>query len=214
MTFRSRAAGAKELAEALIQYKDTHDTVVVALPRGGIVVGRVIADALGLPLDIVVPRKIGYPGNEEYAIGAITETGDTIWNEDEYAHTDKKLLTQNIEKAYREAKRRLSVYRKGMKERDWRGKIILLVDDGIATGLTMRAAIKSVKTLGAETIIVAVPGGPADTIDMLKKESSVHEVVVLEIPDTFYAVGQLYEEFGQVEDNEVITLLNPLFYTL
>ncbi len=210
MIFRDRIDAAKKLAAVLTQYRGAKDTIVVALPRGGVVLGRVIADALKLPLDIVVPRKIGYPGNEEYAIGAITETGDTIWNQDEYARIDKSLLAHGIEREFEEAKRRLAVYRKGFEEREWREKIILLVDDGIATGLTMRAAIKSLKTLGVANIIVAVPGGSADTIDMLKKQSNVDEVVVLEIPDTFYAVGQLYEKFGQVEDDEVVKLLNPL----
>lgn len=208
MIFHDRAAAAKELAAALVKYKGAQNTIVVALPRGGVVLGRVIADVLELPLDIVVPRKIGHPGNEEYAIGAITETGDAIWNEEEYSRIDKRDLARSIEKEQREAKRRLTLYRAGLGQRDFTGKTVLVVDDGIATGLTMFAAIKTLKTLGASDIIAAVPGGPEDTIKKLKKDKTVTAVIVLEIPDSFVAVGQLYEKFDQVEDDEVITLMN------
>ncbi len=209
--FRDRIDAAKQLSQALLTYKDAKDTIVVALPRGGVVLGRVIADVLRLPLDIVVPRKIGHPGNEEYAIGAITVTGDTIWNEDERLDVDPEVLKKSIEKEHQEAKRRLALYRSGSDERDFNGKTILVVDDGIATGLTMFAAVKTVKTLGASHIIVAIPGGPQDTVDNLKKNTNIDAVMVLETPRVFFAVGQLYQKFGQVEDDEVIKLMkqNP-----
>jgi predicted phosphoribosyltransferase len=207
MIFHDRKDAAKKLAKDLVQHKGAKDTIVVALPRGGVVLGRVVATELGLPLDIVVPRKIGHPGNEEYAIGAITETGDAIWNEEEKAAIDPTVLAQSIEKEKKEAERRLDTYRQGLPPRDFSGKTIIIIDDGIATGLTMFAAIKTVKTLGAARIIVAVPGGPADTIEKLKKDPHVGNVIALEVPSLFFAVGQLYEVFGQVEDDEVITLL-------
>lgn len=207
MTFYDRADAAKKLLAPLAKYKGKQDTVVVALPRGGVVLGRIIADAFDLPLDIVVPRKIGHPNNEEYAIGAITEIGDAIWNEDERATADQAVLARSIERQQKEAQRRLDVYRKGRGVRNFKNKIILLVDDGVATGLTIRAAIKTLKSLGATHIIVALPGGPQDTIAKLKKDSDVDEVVALEIPEIFYAVGQLYQEFNQVEDEEVIKLM-------
>lgn len=207
MPFIDRRDAGKKLAEALKKYGDKPDTIVVALPRGGVVLGRIVADALRIPLDIVVPRKIGYPGNEEYAIGALTETGDIIWNEAEYSRADSAALEKIVEREKKEAQRRLNTYRAGMLERNFMGKTLLIVDDGIATGLTMFAAIKSARTLGAAHVVVAVPGGPADTVERLKNEPGVDEVIVLEIPSLFFAVGGLYQEFSQVEDEEVMKLM-------
>ncbi|MBI4250015.1 phosphoribosyl transferase [Candidatus Uhrbacteria bacterium] len=207
MLFYDRRDAANKLAEALKKYEGKQNTIVVALPRGGVVLGRIVADALHVPLDIVVPRKIGYPGNEEYAIGALTETGDIIWNEEERAHANKAELEKIVEREKKEAQRRLSKYRAGMPDRNFTGKTLIIVDDGIATGLTMFAAIKSVRTLGAAHIIVAIPGGPADTVEKLREEKDIDDVIVLEIPSLFFAVGGLYQEFGQVEDEEVIKFM-------
>ncbi len=206
MPFKNREDAGKQLAEKLIEYKDRENVIVISLPRGGVVLGRVIADALRAPLDIVVPRKIGAPENDEYAIGAITESGDAVWNESEKERYGEEILSIIMKKEQKEARRRLDVYRKGLPPRVMKEKKVILVDDGIATGLTMRAAIQTVKAEHPQKIIVAIAGGPQDTIDVLRRE--VDELVALEIPPFFSAVGQLYEDFPQVEDNQVVALLN------
>ena len=202
--FYDRKEAGKLLAEKLGAYKNAADTVVVALPRGGVVVGRAVADALELLLDIVVPRKIGAPGNEEYAIGAICGNA-AVWNERERAIVDTKWLEEKIAAEKTEAARRISTYRKGMQPEDFHGKTILLVDDGIATGLTMRAAIKHLKAQGVAKIVVAVPIAPPETIATFTREAD--EVIALHQPLFFGAVGFFYEHFKQVEDEEVVALM-------
>ncbi len=204
MIFKDREEAGEKLAAALMKYRGQKDVVVVALPRGGVITGRAIADALGAPLDLVVPRKIGAPSNEEYAIGALTETGEMVWNEEERARYDQKILNQIIDKELKEAARRLRVYRQGMLPRDLKGKTVVLVDDGVATGNTMRAAIKTVKAEKPKKIIVAVPGGAEDTIEQLRTE--VDEILVL-TTEFLGAVGNLYQSFPQVLDDEVIKLM-------
>lgn len=193
------------MAEALTEYKNAKDAIILALPRGGVVVGYEVAQALGLPLDIVVPRKIGAPGNEEYAIGAITETGEKVFNEDELRNTDKEWLAREIEKETAEAMRRLNLYRGDKPYPELAGKIVILVDDGVATGYTMRAAIKSIRVKNPQKVIVAVPHGAKDSLGELRKEAD--EVIALEEPAWYGAVGAFYKEFGQTSDEEVIALL-------
>lgn len=204
MIFLDRQQAGKELVKKLQAYRDAPQTVILALPRGGVVLGRVIADALFLPLDIVVPRKIGAEFNEEYAIGAITETGDAVWNEAERALANKEYVKQKMYEQMQEAARRLSVYRKNLPPRNFKDKTVLLVDDGIATGLTIRAAIATVKTEGAKRVVVAVPVAPSDVIDELKKE--VDQVIAL-TDLTEGAIGAAYQTFPQVDDEKVMALL-------
>lgn len=203
--FKNRQEAGKKLAQALGKYHGVPDTVVLALPRGGVVVGFEVARALGLPLDIVVPRKIGAPGNPEYAIGAITETGEAIFNEQEVKQVDPAWLKRIMEEEQKEAQRRLTAYRAGSPP-DLKNKTVIIVDDGIATGYTMRAAVASVKARHPTRMVVAVPHGAAESIVALRHE--VDEVVALEIPDIYFAVGAQYEEFSQTSDKEVITLLS------
>src|SRR3989339_1086182 len=193
--FKNRQDAGKKLAEALGAYKNARDTIVLGLPRGGVVIGYEVAKALGLPLDIVVPRKIGAPGNPEYAIGAITETGEAIFNEEEVGQVDKEWLKQKMKKEKREAQRRLTIYRPGPSPQV-AGKTVILVDDGVATGYTMRAAVASVKARKPVKIVVAVPNGANDSMRELRRE--VDEVIALEIPDVYFAVGAQYEEFSQI----------------
>lgn len=202
--FRNREEAGKRLAEALRAYKNAPNAIVLALPRGGVVVGYEVARALGLPLDIVVPRKIGAPGNPEYAIGAITETGNAIMNEREVRQVDQEWLARTMEEEKQEAQRRLTTYRKGPPP-NVAAKTVIVVDDGIATGYTMRAAVASVKARKPAKVIVAVPHGAADSIEQIRRE--VNEVVVLNIPPMYWAVGAQYEEFPQTSDEEVIELL-------
>ena len=205
--FQDRIHAGVELAKKLQQYRNNPEAVVVALPRGGVPVGYEVAERLGLPLDIVCPRKIGAPHNPEFAIGAITETGEGLLNEEiiERIGVSKEFLQEAIEKETQVAKRRLQEYRLGLGKRDFMGKIILLVDDGLATGSTMKAAIVSLRAEGAKKIIAAVPVSAPDTAEQI--EELADELVCLSTPSFFQAVGQFYENFSQTSDEEVIALL-------
>lgn len=207
MLFHNRADAGQKLAQALAQYKDAKDAILLALPRGGLAVAEPIAQALHLPLDIVVPRKIGAPGNEEFAIGAITEEGEGIFDEATIAayQIPRSHIDATVVKEQAEARRRLRAYRGGRPPLVLEDKTVILIDDGLATGLTMRAAIKSVRARGARAVIVAVPVSPPDTL--LRIQSEADEVFCLETPAYFGAVGQFYDDFPQVTDNEVITIL-------
>lgn len=207
MLFKNRVEAGQKLAEALEKFKNAANTVILALPRGGVVVGHEVAKILHLPMDIVVPRKIGAPGNPEFAIGAITETGVGVFDEmtvGAYGITESYLQNE-IKKEKAEAERRLKLYRGARLPLDLKNKTAIIVDDGLATGLTMRAAIKSVKKFGAEKIIVAVPVASPEAAELVEKE--VDEIIYLEAPAFFGAVGSFYEEFGQTTDEGVIDLL-------
>lgn len=198
MVFQNRQDAGQRLAEALGAYRGDADVVVIALPRGGVVVGAVVAKRLALPLDIVCPRKVGAPGNEEFAVGAVTETGEVLTSE--FTLSDK-----SIKKEVEIAKQRLTRYRQDRPPRDLKGKRVVIVDDGLATGLTMRAAIKTVQSEGAAEIVVAVPVGPTETVERLKRD--VDAVICLLTPPNFLSVGQFYETFEQTSDEEVMALL-------
>lgn len=205
--FRDRIDAGEQLAEKLLHYKAQENAVVVGLPRGGVPVAYEICQHLNLPLDIVCPRKIGAPGNKEFAIGAITETGDGIFDADVIERLDipQIYIDKEVEKQKKEALYRLETYRKGMPPRNFKGKTVIIVDDGLATGSTMKAAIKSIRSEGAEEIVVAVPVSPPDTLDEI--EAIVDEVVCLGTPLYFQAVGQFYNDFSPTEDEEVIALM-------
>ena len=207
MTFKNRADAGQKLAKILGKYQKAANTVVIALPRGGVVVGFEVAKILNLPLDIVVPRKIGAPGNPEFAIGAITETGEGIFDETTIAAYDitKSYLEHEVAKEKAEAERRLKLYRGSRLPLDLKNKTVIIADDGLATGLTMRAAIKTIKKMNAAKIVVAIPITPPDTAELIKKE--IDEIIYLDAPPFFGAVGAFYEEFGQTTDEEVIDLL-------
>lgn len=207
MIFRDREDGGVRLAEALKSYQGSK-AVVLALPRGGVVTGAVTAKALKLPLGLVIPRKIGAPGNPEYAIGAITEDGDGVWNEMEKAQVDSVWLKEEIKKEQTEAKRRREAYLAGQPVPSLLDKIVIIVDDGVATGLTMRAAIKHVRKQKPKKIVVAVPVSPPDSVELLKKEAD--EVVVLSVPEWFGAIGAYYENFPQLQDEEVVKLMKSV----
>lgn len=204
--FKDRNDAGRQLAERLVHYRGKN-AVVLALPRGGVVTGYEIARALSLPLDIIAVRKIGHPDNPEYAIGAVDADGTTIVNDAEAAAADRVWLAGEIQTQEKEARRRGSVYRAGKKPLDIAGETALIVDDGIATGLTMRLAVRAAKAKKAKHIIVAVPVAPPEAVRALKREGA-DEVVVLESPEGFLgAVGAHYVRFEQVEDDEVIRLM-------
>lgn len=204
MIFKDRIDAGKQLVEKLKEYKGDENAIVVALPRGGVVLGNEIARELNLPLDIVVPRKIGAPGNPEFACGAITEAGEYVPNPDAGRISEDHIKSET-EKEKQESKRRLNLYRPGMRERDFKNKTVILVDDGIATGLTMEAGIKTLKEMGVNEIIVAVPVSAEDSYQRVKE--MVKRIICLDQPMFFGAVGQFYEKFDQTEDKEVIELM-------
>lgn len=205
MIFTDRQDAGKHLAQALQQYSNAKDTVVIGLPRGGVVLAHTIAKDLHLPLDIICPRKIGAPSNPEYAVGAVTETGEHMFDEDAIIGISQEYLQEAIKSEKAQAQRRLAVFRQGMKPRDLKGKTVILVDDGLATGMTMKAAIISARKEGASKTIVAVPVSPWDTLQEIKTIAS--QVVCLSTPSFFHAVGEFYKTFTAVEDDEVIALI-------
>lgn len=168
-------------------------------------VGAEIAKALDLTLDLIVTRKIGSPSNPEYAVGALAETGEIIWNESERKSTDEQALQRIVDEERAEAQRRAKLYRSGRPLVDLTGKIALIIDDGLATGYTMRAAIAAAKHQHADKIVIAVPHGAKDSLENLK--SDVDEVVALERPEFYGSVGQYYNTFPQVEDAEVLSMM-------
>ena len=207
--FTDRQEAGKQLAQKLEAYRGK-DAVVFALPRGGVIPGYEIAKVLGVPLDIIAVRKIGYPGNPEYAIGAIDGHGTTVLNETETAAVDKTWLAAEAGRQQQEAERRSMLYRGGKKPATAEGRVAILVDDGIATGLTMRLAVRSVKMQKPKEIIVAIPVAPPEAVEALYREGA-DEVLLLEPPEEFLgAVGAHYIQFDQVGDDEVIRLMRAI----
>ncbi len=206
--FADRTEGAKALAKKLQSLKGQPDTIVLGLPRGGVVTAAVVAEELGLPLEIIVARKIGAPMSPELAVGALTADGAVHLNKPLMAtlNVTEEDVAETIETEQAEAKRRETTYRGDRPPLDMKDKVVVLVDDGIATGATMKAAVVASKKGGAKKVIVAVPVLPAETVsDMAKAADSVVSVMA---PDDFMAVGEFYREFAQVEDEEVVKLLS------
>lgn len=202
--FDDRIDAAHQLADALKKQEFT-DPIVVALPRGGVPMGDIVAKALNVPLEIVVPRKIGHPTNEEYAIGALAEEGDVIWNEKERAAVQDEWAEKAVSDEREEARRRREVYGLGKPRKSFSGKDVILVDDGIATGLTMKAAISTIKKDNAKSVTVAIPVAPPGAVKDIKKLAN--EVICLEKPRLFMAVGNHYRDFPQTSDDEVLEIM-------
>lgn len=208
MFFKNRKDAGNQLAEKLNKFKNDKDAVIFGLPRGGVVVACEIAEKLDLPLDIIVPRKISAPMDPEFAIGAITETGENILNEEIIGMygISKSYIEKKSKEERGEAVRRLNVYRGGKKPIDVVGKTAILVDDGIATGFTMLAAIKTAKEKGAKKIVVAVPVIAKDSLENINKE--VDKVIYISTPEPFGAIGMFYKNFKQTSDEEVVELMS------
>jgi putative phosphoribosyl transferase len=204
--FSDRVEAGKRLASALTDFAGKNG-IVLAIPRGGVVVGYEIAKALSLPLDVIIPRKIGAPDNPELAIGAMTEDGTIILDDNliTYIGVQRDYIKAESERQKHEIERRLKLYRQNEPYPSLKGLDVVIVDDGIATGSTMKAALASVKNRGASTVTVAVPVGPPSTIKELKKQAD--RVVCLYAPEYFQAIGQFYTDFNQTTDEEVISLL-------
>ncbi|MCR4324431.1 MAG: phosphoribosyltransferase family protein [Candidatus Curtissbacteria bacterium] len=207
MYFKNRADAGQKLAQKLKKYKG-RDIVVYALPRGGVVTANEIAKCLNAPLDLIITRKIGHPYISEYAIAAVAENGHIVKNEEEVKAVDQVWFRQETKNQRQEAKRRRELYLGTKASISPEGKIAILVDDGIATGLTMRVAILELKHRHPKKIIVAVPIAPKDTASQIGAE--VDEFVALDIPSMYEflgGIGAYYDEFLPVEDNEVIKIM-------
>ncbi len=207
MLFRNREEAGERLAKALEGYRGK-DVVVLGIPRGGVVVASQVAKALGARLDVVVTRKIEAPGEPEYALGAVTQEGDVIMDRQaaESLGASPAYLDDQIRKKREEVKVRMARMRGEAPYPALEGKVVIIVDDGIATGSSVSAAVMSVKKRGPKEIVVAVPVAPRDAIEILKEDGT--KVVCLETPGPFLAIGEFYRDFEQVEDLEVKRILD------
>lgn len=206
--FLDRSDAGRELARQLGHWRGQPNVVVLALPRGGVPVGFEVARALEVALDVMVVRKLGFPGNPELAIGAIASGGARILNQrliGYVANAERYIETQAVAEGL-ELERREQTFRRGRPAPDLRGKVTILVDDGLATGSTMSVAVTATRQLGAAKVIVAVPVGPPDSVDHLREVAD--EVICLHTPEDFHAVGQFYDDFTQTTDEEVTSLLS------
>jgi putative phosphoribosyl transferase len=204
MIFADRRDAGHRLAAALVHLRDQHP-FVLAVPRGGVVVAREVADALHAPIDVIVPRKLRAPFNPELAIGAVAE-GGAVYVEEEIAYgASQSYLDAEVAAQRQEIARRVEAYRGGRPLPRLDGRTAVVVDDGIATGATLVAALRAARGLGPARLVAAVPVAPPEAVARLAREAD--EVVCLAAPEAFHAVGQFYDDFRQVEDEEVIALL-------
>jgi putative phosphoribosyl transferase len=204
--FTDRIDAGKRLASALNDFSGKNG-IVLAIPRGGVVVAFEIAKALNLPLDIIIPRKIGAPENPELAIGAVAEDGTAILDNQliKYLAVSKEYIVLETNRQKHEIGRRLKLYRQDASYLNLKNRDVIVIDDGIATGSTMKAALASVRNRGASSVTVAVPVGPPSTIEELNEFAD--RVVCLYKPEYFQAIGEFYTDFSQTPDEEVIRLL-------
>lgn len=204
--FKDRTDAGRRLAKLLEPFRNS-DVVVYALPRGGVVIGAEIAKVLKAPLDLIITRKIGHPHQSEYAIGAVAENGHTVFNEGIASKIEQKWLEEEIERQKLEGRRRRKTYLGGRKPISCKGKIAILVDDGIATGLTMKAAIRELEThYHPSEIVVATPVAPPEIGKELQKLGV--EFVAVDIPETFRgAIGAYYQDFTPVADEVIIRIM-------
>jgi predicted phosphoribosyltransferase len=203
--FADRLEAGERLAKALVHHAGT-PCVVLAIPRGGVVVGEIVARALGAPLDVVVPRKIGAPGNPELAIGAVAP-GVRVLDPMALAlmRVSEHYLEREIAAQEAEIERRQHAYREGRPAHPVKDRIAIVVDDGVATGSTAVAALRWARAQEAARVVLAVPVAPPQSLERLRPEAD--EVVALETPEPFFAVGEWYREFDQTTDDEVVAAL-------
>ena len=208
--FRDRSDAGAQLAQALTGYADRQDVLVLALPRGGVPLGVEVARELDAPLDLLLVRKLGVPGHEELAMGAVASGGVRVLNEDVVGPLglSEEVVEAVADRERTELERRARAYRGDRPTPELEGRTIVLVDDGLATGATMRAAVEAVRKLEPARIVVAVPVAPPDTCERL--EEVADEVVCVERPDPFLAIGVWYERFPQITDERVRDLLDEV----
>lgn len=203
--FKNRSDAGRQLAERLSVYKERDDVVVLALPRGGVPVGLEIATALGAPLDVYLVRKLGTPGREELAMGAIASDGARTINESivQTLGISESVISRVADRERSELQRREEIYRGDSGHIPLKDKTVILVDDGLATGASMKAAVKAVRTSDPAKVVVAVGTAPEETVRDLRARDDVDEVVVVLTPSLFRGVGGSYEDFSQTTDEEV-----------
>jgi putative phosphoribosyl transferase len=206
--FKNREEAGRQLAAELLQYRDDPRGLILALPRGGVVVSYQLSLALHLPLDVFITRKIGAPGNPEYAIGAVAETGSRYLNQEAISSfgLSRHELDRLIHVQEKEIARRTDLYRQGRQLSQLTDRTVLLVDDGIATGSTFVASALAIRSLQPRRLVGVIPVGPSSAIPEVR--SHVDELVILMTPDPFYAVGNFFVDFTQVEDRDVVEYLN------
>jgi putative phosphoribosyl transferase len=209
-TFHDRTDAGRELAAKLGAYRDDPSGLILALPRGGVVVGYEISLALNLPLDVFITQKLGAPDNPEYAIGAVAETGSIHLNQQALStmggfSTASRYFDEMIQAQREEIRRRQDLYRNGRPLPDMKDRTVLLVDDGVATGATFLASIEALRSLQVRRLVAALPVGPKETLNEIGKQ--VHDLIILATPEPFYAVGNHYLDFRQVSDDEVVRYL-------
>jgi putative phosphoribosyl transferase len=206
--FRDRADAGRQLAKALQRFSNA-EPIVLALPRGGVPVAFEVAKALNAPLDVLLVRKIGVPGHEELALGAVVDGANpqTVLNEEvvQLAAPPIGYIEAESRRQLAEIERRRQLYRAGEGERDVSGRTVIVVDDGIATGATVKAALLGIARSKPRQLVLAIPVGPLEAIDDLA--SACDEIVCLHSPQRFYAVGAYYADFSQTSDDEVVRLL-------
>jgi len=205
--FEDREDAGRALAERLMQYAGRKDVIVLALPRGGVPIGAEVARALRAPLDILVVRKLGLPGQEELAMGAIASGGIRVLNEEVVSLTGvpEEVIERVAEEERRELERREAAYRGDRRQPNVAGRTVILVDDGIATGSTLRAAVEALRQRSPARIVVAVPTAPRAACEMLKQVAD--EVVCVTTPEPFFAISLSYRNFPQMTDHEVREIL-------
>lgn len=208
LLFQDRKDAGRKLAAYLESYKKHKDTVVLGLARGGVVVAFEAAAQLMLPCDVIIVKKIGAPGNEELALGAVTDTGETIWNEDylRMLSISKTMLERQRDAQLSAARQRGEKYRGARAPLDLSNKTVVLIDDGIATGASMQAAIMAIKERGAREVVAAAPVASSTALERLRHAAD--KVICPYAPEDFMAVGMFYADFSQVTDSEVIQLLS------
>lgn len=206
--FRNREEAGRILADELSRYRNDPTALILALPRGGVAVGYQLSLALHIPLDVFITRKIGAPDNPEYAIGAVGETGSHYLNQEAINSfgLSRHELERSIHIQEKEIARRSDLYRQGRPLPRLTGRTVLLVDDGIATGATFMASALAIRGLQPRRLVGVIPVGPPSTIREVR--AHVDELVVLMTPEPFYAVGNFFTDFTQVEDRDVIQYLN------
>ncbi|HAU1638724.1 TPA: phosphoribosyltransferase [Legionella pneumophila] len=209
--FQDRYQAGQLLGYKLKSYANRNDVIVLALPRGGVPVAAMISEVINAPLDLMIVRKLGVPGHEELAFGALASNKITVYNEEllQYLQLSQKDINQVISQEEKELARRNRTYRGDKPFPDLKNKIVILVDDGIATGASMRVAVLALRKESPKKIIVAVPVAPEDMNDIMKNVAD--EYVCLISPLSFNAVGLWYEDFSQTEDEEVLYLLNKSY---